>query len=233
MKITVLGTGLVGRLLAGKLDSLGHDVAVGTRDPQVTLARTESGKTGDVDTPPYSVWQREHPGVRLLAFPDAGAHGEIVFNATQGAVALDALAAVGAANLAGKVLVDLALPLDFTEGFPPALTVANTDSLGEQIQRAYPDTKIVKSLTSVFCQVMVDPARIPGEHNIFVAGDDPEAKQTVRGILVAFGWPTGAILDLGGITAARAVEMYSRLYFTLVQTLGTFELNIKIVAAGE
>lgn len=92
---------------------------------------------------------------------------------------------------------------------------------------------IVKSLTSVFCQVMVDPARIPGEHNIFVAGDDPEAKQTVRGILVAFGWPTGAILDLGGITAARAVEMYSRLYFTLVQTLGTFELNIKIVAAGE
>lgn len=231
MKITVLGTGLVGRLLAAKLDSLGHDVVVGTRDPQATFARTEWSKTGDVDTPPYSVWQTEHPGIRLLAFPEAGAHGDVVLNATGGAVSLDALTQVGAQNLAGKVLLDLALPLDFSAGFPPTLPVANTDSLGEQIQRAYPDTKVVKSLTSVFCQVMVDPSRVPGEHSIFVAGDDADAKQTVRELLASFGWPARKIIDLGDITAARAVEMYSRMYFTLVGVLGTFELNINVISA--
>lgn len=232
MKISVLGTGLVGRLLAAKLDDLGHDVAVGTRDPQATLAREEWTTTGDVDTPPYPHWRAEHPGVRLLSLPEAGAHAEVLLNATGGAASLNALEQVGAQHLAGKVLLDLALPLDFSAGFPPTLTVANTDSLGEQIQRAYPDAKVVKSLTSVFCQVMVDPSRIPGEHTIFVAGDNLAAKQTVRGLLESFGWPHGSVIDLGDITAARAVEMYSRLYFTLVDALGTFELNIDVVRAG-
>jgi predicted dinucleotide-binding enzyme len=231
MKITVLGTGLVGRLLAAKLDALGHDVAIGTRDPGATLKRTEWRKTGDVDTAPYASWQNAHPGVRLLAFPEAGSHGEVVLNATGGAVSLDALEQVGVENLAGKILLDLALPLDFSEGFPPTLTVANTDSLGEQIQRAYPDTKVVKSLTSVFCQVMVEPSRVPGQHSVFVAGDDLDAKNSVRSLLESFGWQAGKIIDLGGITGARAVEMYSRLYFTLVDTLATFELNINVVHA--
>lgn len=232
MNITVLGTGLVGRLLAGTLDNLGHDVVIGTRDPEATLARTESGTTGDVDTPPYQVWQETHPQVRLAEFADAGAHGELIVNATQGAVSLDALALVGADNLAGKVLLDLALPLDFSAGFPPMLTVANTDSLGEQIQRAYPDTRVVKSLSSVFCQVMVEPTRVPGEHNIFVAGQDGDAKQTVRAILRELGWADSAVIDLGGISGARAVEMYSRLYFTLVDALDTFELNINVIRAN-
>lgn len=170
--------------------------------------------------------------MRLAPFADAGAHGEVVLNATQGAVSLDALALVGAQNLTGKVLLDLALPLDFSEGFPPVLNVANTDSLGEQIQRTYPDTKVVKSLTSVFCQVMVDPSRVPGEHNVFVAGNDTDAKHTVRGLLSEFGWPGTSVIDLGDITGARAVEMYSRMYFTLVGALGTFELNINVVRAG-
>lgn len=231
MKITVLGTGLVGRLLAAKLDGLGHDVTIGTRDPQSTLAREEWGQTGDVDTSPYTHWQAEHPDIRLLPFAEAGAHGELVLNATGGAVALDALQQVGAENLSGKVLLDLALPLDFSTGFPPTLTVANTDSLGEQIQRAFPDANVVKSLTSVFCQVMVEPSRIPGEHSIFVAGDDPDAKQTVRGLLESFGWPAEKFLDLGDITGSRAVEMYSRLYFTLVGALGTFDFNIDVVRA--
>ena len=229
MRITVLGTGMVGRTLAEKLDSLGHDVVIGTRDPQATLARTETGKTGNVEIAPYTDWQNEHPSVGLAAFAEAGAHGEIILNATHGAVSLAALEAVGADNLAGKVLLDLALPLDFSVGFPPTLTVANTDSLGEQIQRAYPDARVVKSLTSVFCQVMVDPSRVPGEHSIFLAGDDKEAKQTVHGILNGFGWPEASVIDLGDITGARAVEMYSRLYFTLVGALGTFELNINVI----
>ncbi|WP_043650999.1 NADPH-dependent F420 reductase [Cellulosimicrobium cellulans] len=232
MKIAVLGTGLVGRLLAARLDALGHGVVVGTRDPQATLARTEWSKTGDVDTPPYAQWQAEHPRIRLLPFPQAGAHGELVLNATGGAVSLDALEEVGAENLAGKVLLDLALPLDFSEGFPPTLTVANTDSLGEQIQRTYPDAKVVKSLTSVFCQVMVEPSRVPGEHSIFVAGNDTSAKGTVRALLESFGWPAEKVIDLGDISAARAVEMYSRLYFTLVGALGTFELNINVVRSS-
>lgn len=149
-----------------------------------------------------------------------------------GAVSLDALEQVGPENLTDKILLDLALPLDFSEGFPPTLTVASIDSLGEQIQRACPDTKVVKSLTSVFCQVMVEPSRIPGEHSIFVAGDDREAKQTVGELLQSFGWPAEKIIDLGEITASRAVEMYSRLYFTLVGALGSFELNINVVRAG-
>ncbi|AQX16960.1 MULTISPECIES: NADPH-dependent F420 reductase [Tessaracoccus] len=234
MNITILGTGLVGRILADKLDHLGHDLTIGTRDPDATLARTDTGSIGDVSIPPYSHWQSEHPRVRLAPFAEAAAHSDVILNATQGAVSLDALALVGAENLAGKVLLDLALPLDFTGGFPPALTLSNNDSLGEQIQRTYPATKVVKSLTNVFCQVMVDPARIPGEHNTFLAGNDSDAKQTVRGILNELGWSSPSVIDLGNITSARAVELYSRLYFTLVDALGTFELNLHIVhvAAG-
>lgn len=226
MKIAVLGTGMVGRILAVRLADLGHDVVIGTRDPQATLARSQPD---DMGTPPYSQWQSEHPEVRLLALPDAGGHAEVVLNATHGAVSLAALDLVGADNLAGKVLLDLALPLDFSEGMPPTLTVANTDSLGEQIQRALPDAKVVKALTTVFCEVMVDPSRIPGEHSIFVAGNEDDAKKTVEGILEQLGWPARSILDLGDITGARAVEMYSRLFFTLAGKFGSFELNINVI----
>ncbi|MEA5456935.1 NAD(P)-binding domain-containing protein [Sinomonas sp. JGH33] len=226
MKIAVLGTGKVGRVLAARLAGLGHDVVIGTRDPGRTMGRTEPDDTGAL---PYAQWQAEHPDVRLLAFPDAGAHAEVVVNATRGAVSLDALNAVGADNLGGKVVLDLALPLDFSDGMPPTLTVANTDSLGEQVQCAFPNARVVKSLTSVFCEVMVDPGRIPGEHSIFLAGNDDVAKKTVQGILDQFGWPAESILDLGDITGARAVEMYSRLFFTLAEMFGSFELNINVI----
>ena len=167
MRLSVLGTGMVGRILAARLAGLGHDVVIGTRDPGTTRARTDPDAMG---TPPYAEWQADHPDVRLVAFPDAAEHAEVVLNATHGAVSLDALRAVGAQGLAGKVLLDLGLPLDVSDGMPPTLTVANTDSLGEQVQRAFPETRVVKTLTTVFCEVMVDPARIPGEHSIFVAG---------------------------------------------------------------
>ena len=229
MKIAVLGTGMVGRTLAARLAGLGHDVVIGTRNPDATLARTEPDGMG---TPPYAQWQGEHPDVRLLPFREAGAHAEMVVNATNGANALSALNAVGADTLAGKVLLDVALPLDMSGGMPPTLTVANTDSLGEQVQRAFPDAKVVKSLTTVFCEVMVDPGKIPGEHTIFVAGNDADAKTVVQGILDQFGWPAPSILDLGDITGARAVEMYSRLFFTLADKFGSFELNINVVRAA-
>jgi predicted dinucleotide-binding enzyme len=229
MKIAVLGTGMVGRALAGRLAGLGHDVVVGTRDVTETLARTAPGAMG---TPPYAAWQHANPQVRLVPFPEAGAHGELVVNATLGAQSPAVLELVGAANLAGKVLLDLALPLDLSEGMPPSLLYANTDSLGERIQRAFPGARVVKALSTVFKDVMIEPGRVPGLHHIFVAGDDPSGKALVKGLLSAFGWPAEAILDLGGIRAARAAEMYMPLYFSLAGLLGTYEFNIAVVRAA-
>lgn len=226
MKIAVIGTGMVGRALAAALDGLGHEVAIGTRSVEHTLSRTEPDAFG---SPPLSQWLRDHPGVTLLSFADAGARSEVIVNATNGAVSLDALAAVGAENLAGKVLLDVALPLDVTQGMPPALTIVNTDSLAEQIQRAFPKARVVKSLNTVTYTVMVNPTLLPGEHSLFIAGNDAEAKQVVRELLTGFGWPAPAIIDLGDITGARGAEMYSRLYFTLTEVLGTYEFNIQLV----
>jgi hypothetical protein len=226
MKIAVLGTGAVGRTLAGKLDQLDHDVVIGTRDVDQTLARTEPAGHGHVS---YAEWQQTHPAVRLLPFPEAGAHGDVVLNATAGANSLAALEAVGSENLAGKVLLDLALPLDLSQGIPPEFTIGTSDSLGELIQRTFPDARVVKSLNTVFMDVMVEPSRIPGQHNLFIAGDDNAAKETVTSLLLEFGWPEDAVLDLGGIRGARGAESYSQLYFLLVGTLGTFDFNIAVV----
>jgi predicted dinucleotide-binding enzyme len=152
-----------------------------------------------------------------------------VVNATSGAGALAALEQVGAENLAGKPLLDLTLPLDMSEGMPPKLLVANDDSLGEQIQRAFPTAKVVKTLTPVLADIMVDPTLLDGHHTVFVAGDDADAKGTITGLLHAFGWPQEDLVDLGGITEARAIEMYSRLFFSLVGVYGDFNFSIKVV----
>lgn len=229
MKIAIIGTGMVGRGLAARLAGLGHDVVIGTRSVEETLARTVPDGVG---TPPFAQWQQDNPEVRLVALPDAGAHGDVVINAANGQNALAALEGVGAGPLAGKVLLDLALPLDLSEGFPPTLTISNTDSLGEQIQRAYPDTRVVKSLNSVYYQVMIDPSRVPGPHSIFVAGNDSDAKRTVDALLGEFGWPAESIIDLGDITGARGVEMYARLFFTLYNAFGTFDFNINVTRAN-
>lgn len=226
MKIAVIGTGGVGRALAERLANLGHEVVIGTREVQATLARSEPDPF--LGTPPFAQWQAAHPDVALVSFADAGEFGDLIFNATSGVNSLAALEQVGADNLAGKVLIDLALPLDLSQGMPPTLTVANTDSLGEQIQRAFPDARVVKTLNSVSYAVMVAPGRVPGEHNLFIAGDDPAAKDTARELLSAFGWPARSVLDLGDITGARASEMYSRLLFQLAGVLGTFDVNISV-----
>lgn len=226
MKIAVIGTGTVGRTFASRLSGLGHDVVIGTRSVEGTLIRTQESRAG---MPPFNVWQREHPEVALAPFAEAGAHGEVIISATAGVATLSALEAVGRDNLAGKVLVDIALPLDGAPGQARSLVVANNDSLGEQIQRAFPDARVVKTLNTVFVTVMVDPARLPGHHNVFVSGDDAEAKRTVATLLGEFGWRPESILDLGGISTARAVEMYSSLFFTLAGVMDTFEFNIAIV----
>lgn len=225
MKIAVLGTGTVGRTIAGATASLGHDVVIGTRDPQETLARTEPDQMG---TPPFSVWQDENPEVALATFAEAAANADLVVNATSGAASLDVLGLAGADLLAGKPLLDIANPLDFSAGFPPTLLVKDTDSLGEQIQRAFPDAKVVKGLNTLNAALMVDPGGVGGgDHTIFVCGDDADAKATVVGLLRGFGWSD--VIDLGDISAARGTEMLLPIWLRLMGTLGTPEFNFKIV----
>ena len=225
MNIAVLGTGTVGRTIAGKLSELGHVVVVGTRDPQATVARTESDAMGN---PPYSAWQAENPAVRLAPFAEAAAFGELVVLATSGSGALDALTRAGAENLAGKVLLDISNPLDGSQGFPPTLFVKDTDSLAEQLQRAFPAARVVKSLNTMTAAVMVDPGRVSGgEHSVFVSGDDQEAKQTVASLLEDFGHTD--VIDLGDLSTARGAEMYLPLWLRLMGSLGTPFFNIKVV----
>ena len=225
MKISVLGTGAVGRALAGRVAQLGHEVVIGTRDPQATLARTESDAMG---TPPFSAWHSDHPEVVLLPFADAAAGGELIVNATSGGSSLDVLALAGAENLAGKVLIDIANPLDFSAGFPPTLFVKDTDSLGEQIQRAFPDVKVVKTLNTLNASLMVDPVKLAGaDHSIFVSGGDAEAKAVVTELVRSFGWKD--VIDLGDLSTARGTEMLLPIWLRLMNALGTPAFNFKIV----
>jgi predicted dinucleotide-binding enzyme len=225
MQIAVLGTGTVGRTIAGKLSELGHDVAVGTRDPQATLARSEPDARG---TAPYSVWQADHPGVRLASFAEAAGSAELVVNATGGEGSMDALTQAGEANLAGKVLLDVSNPLDFSQGFPPSLLVKDTDSLAEQIQRAFPAVRVVKSLNTMTAALMADPGGVGGgDHSVFVSGDDPEAKRTVTSLLEQLGHRD--VIDLGDLSTARGAEMYVPLWLRMMGALGTPLFNIKVV----
>lgn len=224
MKIGVLGTGTVGKTLAGKLSALGHDVMIGTRDPDATMRRDDSDVAGG---PPFRAWQAEHPQARLGAMAQAAAHGEIVVNALSGQATLEGLRTAGAENLHGKVLVDVSNPLDFSRGMPPTLFVSNTDSLGEQVQREFPDARVVNTLNTVTAALMVDPGRI-GEHTIFVCGDDPAAKDEVTRLLKdGFGWRD--VIDLGDVTMARGPEMVLPLWIRLWGALGTPMLGFKIV----
>jgi predicted dinucleotide-binding enzyme len=226
MRVGVLGTGMVGQAIAGKLSELDHEVVVGTRDPAATLARQEPDYAGN---PPFPAWLDQHPKVRLAGLAEAAAHGELVVNATAGGAALEALGQAGEANLDGKVLVDVGNPLDFSKGMPPSLAVVNTDSLGEQLQRAFPGARVVKTLNTVNAQLMVNPRLLAdGDHTVFVCGDDADAKALVTGLLTdGFGWRD--VVDLGDISAARGAEMLMPLWLRLMGGLGTPMFNYKIV----
>jgi 8-hydroxy-5-deazaflavin:NADPH oxidoreductase len=202
MRLGVLGTGRVGSTIAGKLIQLGHEVMMGSRDAANEKAQSWARGAGE----------RASCG----AFADAAAFGETVINCTAGGASLDALEAAGAANLNGKVLIDISNPLDVSKGMPPSLTVCNNDSLGEQIQRAFPEAKVVKTLNTVNHQLMVDPSKVPGDHHVFVSGDDEGAKASVVDLLGSFGWPKDRVIDLGDISTARGPEMYLPLWLRLM-----------------
>jgi 8-hydroxy-5-deazaflavin:NADPH oxidoreductase len=225
VRFGILGTGVVGKTIAARLDGMGHEVMVGTRNPEETKSRAEPDAYGN---PPFSAWQEEHPEVKLATFSEAAAHGEMVVNATSGVVSLEALELAGEDNLNGKVLVDISNPLDFSQGMPPILSVSNTDSLGEQIQRRFSEARVVKTLHTMNSYLMVDPAQLAGaDHTVFVCGDDAEAKQAVTEVLRSFGWTD--IVDLGDITAARGTEMLMPIWLRLFGALHKPIFNYKIV----
>ncbi len=212
MKIGILGTGLVGQTLGSKLVQLGHEVKMGSR--------TQNNENA-------TQWVKQNGGQASQGtFADAAAFGEVVFNCTAGMASLAALKSAGSQNLRGKVLVDVANPLDFSKGMPPTLSVCNTDSLGEQIQREFPATRVVKTLNTMNCMVMVDPSLVPGDHNVFVSGNDPQAKAKVKEILGSFGWKS--IIDLGEITAARGTEMILPIWLRLMGTYQSPNFNFRI-----
>jgi predicted dinucleotide-binding enzyme len=215
MEIGVLGTGIVGRTIGIRLVGLGHRVVMGSRTPDNADAAEWVAEVG--------------AGASHGTFADAGAAGEVLVNCTAGVGSLDALTSVGTEHLAGKVLVDISVPLDFSGGFPPSLFVCNTDSLGEQIQRAFPEALVVKTLNTMNCAVMVDPASVPGDHDVFLSGNDDGAKAHVRDLLESFGWGEDRIIDLGDLSTSRGTEMYLPLWLRLYGALGTGAFNIKVM----
>ena len=225
MKIGIIGTGTVGQAHAGALAEKGHDVMIGTRDVKKTLAKKEKDAFG---SPPFSEWQKKHPNVKLGTFADVAAHGEVLINATKGEHSIDALKMAGK-GLEGKILLDISNPLDFSKGMPPSLLVCNTDSLGEQIQRAFPKTLVVKTLNTTSAHIQVDPNQLSGgDHHIFVSGNDSQAKDKAMGYLGDwYGWKN--IIDLGDITTARGTEMLLPIWLRLWGALQTPMFNFKIV----
>lgn len=214
MRFGVLGTGMVGHALATKLVDVGHDVCMGSRRAGNDKAVAWAAAAGE----------RASQGT----FADAAAFGDVLFNCTSGAASLDALTAAGEEHLAGKVLVDVANPLDFSHRMPPTLSPCNTDSLGEAIQRAFPAARVVKALNTMNCDVMVDPGSVPGDHVVFVCGDDDGAKRDATSILGELGWPPDRVVDLGDISAARGTEMYLMLWLRVMRSLGTSHFNVAL-----
>ena len=220
MKIAVLGTGMVGNAIATKLVQLGYQVIVGSR-----ATKSEASER----------WLRSVGGkAQIGTFADAASLGEIAFDCTNGAHSLSALRLAGTKNLRGKILIQVGNPLDVSNGKPPTLNPCNTDSLGELIQREFPDTRVVKTLNTVNCRVMVEPSLVPGDHSLFICGNDAAAKAEVtKYICEWFGWKSKNVIDLGDISNSRGTEMFLALWVRLWNVLKTPLFNIHIGVGTE
>lgn len=214
MKIAVLGTGSVGQTIGSKLAEIGHEVWMGSRSASNEKAVAWAGRAGGK--------------ARASTFADACRGADLVFNCTLGVASVDALGAAGAGNLDDKVVIDVSNPLDFSTK-PPSLAIANTDSLGERLQREFPTARIVKALNTMNASLMVNPRLLPGPHTTFLCGNDARAKEQTREILRSFGWRDDEILDLGDITAARGTEAYLLLWLRLWMATGTGAINVHLV----
>ncbi|MDB5223703.1 MAG: hypothetical protein JWN83_2370 [Chitinophagaceae bacterium] len=217
MKIGILGTGIVGNTLGTALIAKGHEVKMGSRDAineKAAEFTKANGKNASQGT-----------------FEDTAQFGDIIFNCTKGEHSMEAIKLAGEQNLTGKILVDVANPLDFSKGMPPTLSLVNDTSLGETIQAAFPETKVVKTLNTLNCTLMVDANKLAnGDHNIFICGNDESAKQKVKELLHDnFNWKAENIIDLGDITNSRGTEQLLPIWIRLWGALGTADFNFKIV----
>ena len=229
MKIAILGTGAVGRTLAARLLELDYDVMMGTRNVSDKLSSTATDMYG---SPPFNEWLKTNSRVKLGTFAEAADFGEFIINATNGNNSVKALILSGAKHLAGKVLLDVANPLDFSNGMPPSLLpgLNNTHSLAEEIQNTFPEVMVVKSLNTMTAALMVNPDLIGnGDHVNFICGNKTEAKAKVEKLLNQFGWKNENIMDLGDITAARATESVLPIWLRILGSLKTGVFNFKIV----
>ena len=229
MKIAIIGTGTVGQTIASKLITLGHHVMIGTRNVSEKLASTAKDAYGN---PPFAEWYSTNSNVKLGTFAEAASFGEMVFNATQGVTSVNALKHAGEENFTGKIIIDISNPLDFSKGMPPGLLpeLSNTNSLGEEIQKKFSDSKVVKTLNTMWCGIMANPAMIGnGGHVNYICGNDTDAKLKVKLLLNEFGWKNENILDLGDITAARGTEAVLPLWLRIMGTIQNGAFNFKIV----
>lgn len=229
MKIGVLGTGAVGQTLASKLLELNHDVMIGTRNVSEKLTNGTKDKNGN---PPFSQWLEANSKAKPGTFAEAAAFGEIVINATNGSNSVKALILAGAKNLSGKVLIDIANPLDFSNGMPPSLLpgLNNTNSLAEEIQKTFPDVQVVKTLNTMWAGLMINPGLIGnGDHINFICGNSSTAKSKVQKLLNQFGWKNENIMDLGDITGARATESVLPIWLRIMGAIKGGVFNFKIV----
>jgi 8-hydroxy-5-deazaflavin:NADPH oxidoreductase len=212
--IAVLGTGAVGKAIGNRLISLGYSVIMGSRtaDNPKSLEWAAAGDRASADT-----------------FAGAASRADIVFNCTKGEATLEALGMAGRENLKGKLLIDLSNPLDFSGGMPPSLFPqwSNTSSLGEAVQHLLPDTKVVKTLNIVNCDVMVNPSIVTGELSMFTCGNDADAKARTVALLREFGWKD--ILDLGDIKGARGMEMILPLWIRSWGVVGHAKFGLRLV----
>jgi len=188
MKVGVLGSGEVGRTLAGGFLKHGHEVMIGTREP----AKLKE-------------WSAKNPKAKVGGFAETAKFGECVVLAVKGSASAEALRAAGAPNLAGKPVIDATNPI---ADAPPANGVLQfftrpDESLFARLQREVPGAKLVKAFNSVGSALMVDPKLKGGPPTMFICGNDASAKTTVTGLLEQFGWETA---DMGTAEAARAIE---------------------------
>ncbi len=229
MRISVLGTGIVGQTLSSALTGLGHDVMMGTRDVKEKLQEEAKDMYGN---PPLKEWLKSNGAVKLVSFADSAEFGEIIINATNGANSLNALDLATEENLADKIIIDLSNPLDYSKGMPPFLIegLTNTNSLGEEIQKEFPGSRVVKTFNTMNCYLMVGPRTLAGGNHInYISGNDNEAKSQVKSLIKGFGWKDENIVDLGDITAARAQESVLLVWIRLLGTLNTAQFNFQIV----
>lgn len=229
MKIGIIGTGTVGQTLASRLHEVGHSIVIGTRNVEEKLSAETKDQYGN---PPFSEWQKRNPEIPLVTFAEAAEYGDILINATRGSASINALQLCTSENLRNKVLIDVSNPLDSSRGMPPSLLpdLSNTHSLGEEIQARFPDTKVVKTLNTMWAGLMVNPMLINnGDHTNFICGNDAQAKEIVKQLLKDMGWKEENILDLGDISAARGAESFLPVWLRIMNSKKSAAFNLRIV----